>query len=410
MPITIIILLLVLAAIIFRNFITINIPIWMIMVAGAVAALIFQQISVVHALKAIEPDVIFYLLGVFLICQAAEESGYLEQLTDRLFFHTQTGAQALFVIIFLLGISSALLMNDTIAIVGTPIILQLCKSHPKLTKPLLLALAFAVTIGSVISAVGNPQNLLIAVKSDMPNPFISFIKLLTIPTIINLVIAYFFVKIAYGHVLNEAIEKPVPCEIKDHRTVLLVKISLGIMLILFGVKIFADYFHSPLSIDFGVIALLAAVPILFSKQRWLHLKHLDWGTLIFFASMFILMQSVWDSGFFQASIQHWHIAVTHIYMILTISVVLSQFISNVPLVALYLPLLLHQNLPESHFLALAAGSTIAGNLSILGAASNIIIVQNAEKRGNKGFSFFDFIKIGLPLTLVNILVYGYFLR
>lgn len=70
------------------------------------------------------------------------------------------------VIVFVLGFSAALLMNDTIAIVGTPIILQLGKSQKHITKPLLFALAFAITIGSVISPIGNPQNLLIAVQGD----------------------------------------------------------------------------------------------------------------------------------------------------------------------------------------------------------------------------------------------------
>ena len=60
-------------------------------------------------------------------------------------------------------------------------------------------------------------------------------------------------------------------------------------------------------------------------------------------------------------------------------------------------------------MALAAGSTIAGNLSILGAASNVIIIQNAEKRSGATLTFFEFVRIGAPLTLVNVMVYWLFL-
>jgi len=60
--------------------------------------------------------------------------------------------------------------------------------------------------------------------------------------------------------------------------------------------------------------------------------------------------------------------------------------------------------------ALAAGSTLAGNLFILGAASNIIIIQNAEKRTGETLSFWEFAKVGVPLTIVNILIYWLFLR
>ncbi|MCX7698030.1 MAG: anion transporter, partial [Candidatus Goldbacteria bacterium] len=61
------------------------------------------------------------------------------------------------------------------------------------------------------------------------------------------------------------------------------------------------------------------------------------------------------------------------------------------------------------FLALAAGSTIAGNLFILGAASNVIIIQNAEKKGET-ITFFEFARIGVPLTFINIIIYWLFLR
>jgi Na+/H+ antiporter NhaD/arsenite permease-like protein len=60
-------------------------------------------------------------------------------------------------------------------------------------------------------------------------------------------------------------------------------------------------------------------------------------------------------------------------------------------------------------MALAAGSTIAGNLTILGAASNVIIIQNAEKKYGETLSFRDFVRIGVPLTILNVGVYWLFL-
>jgi Na+/H+ antiporter NhaD/arsenite permease-like protein len=60
-------------------------------------------------------------------------------------------------------------------------------------------------------------------------------------------------------------------------------------------------------------------------------------------------------------------------------------------------------------MALAAGSTVAGNLFILGAASNVIIIQNAEKKFGETITFLDFAKIGIILTTINLLVYWLFL-
>ncbi|MDR3477099.1 MAG: anion transporter [Gammaproteobacteria bacterium] len=412
MPVALIILLLVWVAIALRKATQRVIPIWAIMAVGAFAALVFGQISPKQAVHAIEPDVMLYLFGVFLICQAAETSGCLEQLTEKLFFHAHTGRQALFIIIFALGLSAALLMNDTIAILGTPLILQLCRSNKKLTKPLLYALAFAVTIGSTLSPIGNPQNLLIAVKGQMSSPFWDFLKFLAIPALINLVVAYFFIYVVHKKTLNEPIHKPEPAPkaINHYQTVRLVKLSLMILFVLLIAKIIMDSMRFSFHLNFSYIALTSALPILCSSERWVLLRRLDWGTLIFFASTFVLIQSVWDSGFFQANINHFNIPVTHVAIIILLSVVLSQFISNVPLVALYLPLLIQHGQSQSQLLALAVGSTIAGNLSILGAASNVIITQNAEKRGASGFGFVEFIQYGAPLTLINILVYLCFLK
>ena len=95
--------------------------------------------------------------------------------------------------------------------------------------------------------------------------------------------------------------------------------------------------------------------------------------------------------------------------VLTVSTVVSQLISNVPLVALYLPTLKQFATGMDSYMALAAGSTIAGNFLIFGAASNLIIIQNAERRGEKGISFFEFAAYGIPLTIINLIVYYIFL-
>jgi Na+/H+ antiporter NhaD/arsenite permease-like protein len=93
-----------------------------------------------------------------------------------------------------------------------------------------------------------------------------------------------------------------------------------------------------------------------------------------------------------------------------VSVLLSQLLSNVPLVALYLPVLMQAGALTKGMMALAAGSTIAGNLTILGAASNVIIIQNAEKRSGATLAFLEFVRIGVPLTAINVAVYWLFLQ
>ncbi|HNT72042.1 MAG TPA: anion transporter, partial [Methanothrix sp.] len=119
-------------------------------------------------------------------------------------------------------------------------------------------------------------------------------------------------------------------------------------------------------------------------------------------------ESVWNSGHLQAAMNGSGFEATSIPVILATSAIASQLVSNVPFVALYLPLLSTLDSSVEAMMALAAGSTIAGNLTIIGAASNVIIVQNGEKRG-AAITFTDFMKVGIPLTAANLLVYWIFL-
>jgi Na+/H+ antiporter NhaD/arsenite permease-like protein len=197
--------------------------------------------------------------------------------------------------------------------------------------------------------------------------------------------------------------------IKDARLATLTRLSLIILVFLVLLKILLVFVAPGVDFKLTYIALAAALPIfVFLPRRPGILKRLDWFTLVFFAAMFVLMRSVWDSGYFQRAIASTNVNLNSTGMILGVSVLLSQLLSNVPLVALYLPVLSQAGVTTAGMMALAAGSTIAGNLTILGAASNVIIIQNAEKRGST-LSFLEFVKIGVPLTLLNAAVYWAYL-
>jgi Na+/H+ antiporter NhaD/arsenite permease-like protein len=388
----------------------IKLAIWQVMLLGAAAVLFAGQITPSSAINSINFDVILFLFGMFIVGEALDESGLLAYMSYKAFKRAKNLNQLMLFVIFGIGLSSAFLMNDTLAIIGTPVILALSKKHGITPKPLLLALAFAVTIGSVLSPIGNPQNLLIAVNSNMTTPFVTFLKYLLIPTIINLFIAYLLLKTFYrGSFHNRAlnhVEEP----IKDQNLALLTKISLTLVILLIASKIAIVSFGMDFDFKLTYIALLAAMPIMvLSSKRLEILRKIDWHTLIFFLAMFIMMESVWETGYFQSEINGMSFRITTTPMILAVSVTLSQLISNVPLVALYLPMLIPAGVQTKGLMALAAGSTIAGNLTILGAASNIIIIQNAEKKSSETITFKEFVKIGIPLTLINTLVYWLFL-
>ncbi|MBM4444315.1 MAG: anion transporter [Chloroflexi bacterium] len=408
--ISLVVLLLVFLLIAVRQVGRIRLPIWQIMLLGAVAVLATGQISPIEALEAVNPDVMLFLFGMFVVGEALEESGYLSHLSHRLFGRARTLDGLVLLILFGMGTLSAFLMNDTLAIVGTPVALALAAKFKADRKVLLLALAFAVTIGSVMSPIGNPQNLLVAMNGDITNPFVTFLRYLFLPTMICLLLAYLLLRLNFRADFRSRSPGWREESISDPKLALLSQVSLALLITLVLAKIVTVF--AGLNIDFRLtyIALASAAPILmFSRKRLTLVRDIDWPTLVFFAAMFILMEAVWNSDVLQRALDSALPHMTSLGMILVVSIVLSQFISNVPLVALYLPMLMEIGVSTRQLMALAAGSTIAGNLSILGAASNVIIIQNAEAKSDQTLTFWDFVKVGLPLTVVCGGVYWLFL-
>jgi Na+/H+ antiporter NhaD/arsenite permease-like protein len=262
-----------------------------------------------------------------------------------------------------------------------------------------------------MSPIGNPQNLLVSSLGGIDNPFITFFKYLFLPTILNLLVAYLLLRLFYRRHFNQSILNHQPESIKDPALANLCRAALLVIIVMIGLKIMAVFILPDFDFRLTYIALAGALPILLLGKRRLQIvKNIDWPTLVFFTAMFILMSSVWNAGIFQDLIDHMNLNVQDSSVIMGISVVLSQFISNVPLVALYLPMLSEGGVEIASLMALAAGSTIAGNLTILGAASNIIIIQNAEHKAQLTITFWQFVRIGAPLTLVNLLIYWLFLQ
>jgi Na+/H+ antiporter NhaD/arsenite permease-like protein len=198
--------------------------------------------------------------------------------------------------------------------------------------------------------------------------------------------------------------------IRGRQLAFLARIALQITVLLVAVKTVTAAIGTTREFRLTYIAVAAALPILAgSPRRWRILRHVDWRTLVFFAAMFVLMESVWSTGFFQQLLTGWSADIRSVEGILGFGVLFSQAISNVPLVALSLPLLREAAAGSMAYLALAAGSTLAGNLFILGAASNVIVIQNAQKRGTPGVTFLAFARVGVPLTIIQVAVYWLFL-
>jgi Na+/H+ antiporter NhaD/arsenite permease-like protein len=145
-----------------------SVSIWQAMAGGALLVLLSGAITPVEALRAIEPDVMVFLFGMFVLGEALVESGALYAAAYAVLDRIRSTDALVLALLYGSGIASALLMNDTLAVIGTALALQLAREHRIDARLLLLTLAFGITIGSVASPIGNPQNLLIAIRGPVP--------------------------------------------------------------------------------------------------------------------------------------------------------------------------------------------------------------------------------------------------
>lgn len=400
----------VLLLIAFRRCGPLRLAIWQIVLGGALLVVATGSLSLRSAWQAIDWEVIGFLFGVFVLGQALVESGLLERVSGRLLMRVRSIDGLLLAVLVGSGLASAVLMNDTLAVIGTPLMLTLARTHSVPPTALLLALAFGITIGSVMSPIGNPQNLLIALHGGIEHPFLVFFGTLALPTLLNLLLAWGVLRLTFRGSLHGNALVHAPALLRDAGLARVAVLGLGSMLAVIAIKVTMATMATPLEIPLWLVAAAAATPILLgSPQRKTIIAGIDWHTLIFFAALFVLVRAVFESGVVQEWLASETVWLIDVPRLLVGGTLLSQVVSNVPLVALALPFMQAPGTPAEAFLALSVGSTIAGNLTLMGAASNVIIVQAAERRGHHHLGFWRFFAVGAPLTLVNLIVYRFFL-
>jgi len=393
-------------------------PVWAFMSFLAFLSVVGKLVKIDEIPSVIDFNVIFFLIGMFSIVALAESSGLLSMISYWVVSRVKSTLTLMILSSLMFGLMAAFAVNDTIAIMGPPIVYTISRATGLPLEPLLLLLAFSITIGSVATPMGNPQNVLISISSGMKSPFISFIYYLFIPSLLNLLITSLIISRFYRIKWRKLELGLIPEEsLKSKKDAAISAVSLLSVVILMLVNDILRLKGEPHIEEIGFIPFLVASAMYFfiDEPRKL-VKEIDWGTIMFFIVMFIAMQGVWNSGVYEDFISRIMPARPSPNMepiaISLASISLSQLLSNVPFVKLfteYMKLLGYSGGDVKAWISLAMSSTIAGNLTLFGAASNIIILEVVESRYNTTIKFGTFLKIGSVVTAVNLVVYLLFI-
>jgi len=258
----------------------------------------------------------------------------------------------------------------------------------------------ASNVGSVGTVTGNPQNMMVGSFSGIP--YRTFAAALAPVAVFGLVATIFVIAVIYRREFR-AVEK---VELA-HRTVRVNRVLMWKALIasLAMIALFFSGWPVP------KVALLAGAALLITRRVKPEkvYREIDWSLLVLFVGLFVLVEGVEKTlvtADIQPAIERLHLEKTGV--LTAVSAILSNLVSNVPAVLVFKPIMAHLPDPSKGWLVLAMSSTLAGNLTVLGSVANLIVIQRARREVR--ISFWEYFKVGAPLTALTLAFGAWWLR
>lgn len=359
-----------------------------IALVGAALLMAFGVLDLKEAWQAIDYKTLVFLFGMMVISTNLAYAGFFQLTLDTVTHFTRSPLGLLIVLTFGSGILSAFFLNDTIALILTPLVLGLTQTLNLNPIPYLLALAGATNLGSVATLSGNPQNILIGSFSGIS--YLDFAKALTPIALVSLLI-----QIALLWWLYPDVRSTKSCPSLTPVRYRIFKPLLTKSLLITGGLLIAFLIGIPPAQATFIAAGLLFITRRIKPQRVLN--KVDWDLLVMFSGLFVVTAGVEKLGILNL----FSGLVYNPLSILGITALLSNLVSNVPAVLLLQHLLPHPD--TKTWLLLAAGSTLAGNLTLLGSVANLIVAEAVAKLGYQ-LSFWEHLRFGLPLTVLTLIL------
>lgn len=351
---------------------------------GASFLVLLGVLDLEEAWKALDANTLTFLFGVMVLNAHLGYAGFFGRAAEALLRLARTPLALLVLLTFGAGVLSALFLNDTMALLLTPLLLSLVRGLGLNPVPYLLALMGAVNTGSLMTPTGNPQNIVVASLSGLS--YLDFVEVLWLPALLGLLLQILLLALLYPEVRSLKPLPPLPpLRYRLHGPLLRkgLWVALGLFL--------AFLLGYPMAQG----ALVAAGFLLFTRRlrSERYFLRVDWELLVMFGGLFVVTEGVKRLGLAEALLP---LAQSPLGLLLA-ATLLSLLISNVPAVFLLAPLAQEPR----DWLLLAGGSTLAGNLTLLASVANLIVAEGAGREGVK-VGFLEHLRFGLPLTLLSL--------
>lgn len=362
-------------------------------IIGAVLMVAAGGLSLDQAYRAIDYRTIVLLFGMMVLVAHLRLSWFFATAARAVVGSVRHPAALLVAVVAASGVLSAMFVNDTICLVFTPVLIDMAAVRRHNPVPYLLALATASNIGSVATITGNPQNMLIGSVSGIS--YRAFAGALTPVAIVGLaidaaVIWWVFRRDLHAGPFTQEAQRPR----RVHRAMMIKALCVA-ALVMGG---FLAGLDTAMVAAGGAAVLLVTRRVKPDKVY----SRIDWGLLVLFVGLFVVVGGVAAAGIdreFFALLRP--VGIESVWGLSVVAALLSNLTSNVPAVMLFTRLIPQLPDPKTSWITLAMASTLAGNLTVLGSIANLIVVEGARGRGVT-ISFVEYLKVGVPVTLLTI--------
>ena len=362
---------------------------------GASLMVGFGVLSPEDAYRAIDFETITLLLGMMLVVANLRLSGYFRLVNGWVVTRARHPLVLLAAVVLVAGSFSAFLVNDTICLVMTPLVLEIVTRLKRDRVPYLLAIAMASNVGSTATITGNPQNMIIGSLSHIP--YGTFAAALWPVAAVGLVLTALLIALFYRHEFLTWQRLPAvaasPARYHAPLVIKSVLVTVAMMVLFFAGQPVAK------------VAIIGGALLLFTRRVKAEkvYREIDWPLLVMFVGLFIVVDGLEKTVLTPdmiATVGRLHLE--NMPLLSVVTAALSNLVSNVPAVLVLKPFIANMHDSQQAWLTVAMASTLAGNFTLVGSVANLIVVQRARAQG-VNIGFWAYFKVGAPLTVLTII-------
>ena len=361
---------------------------------GAVLMVLLGCLTPAQAYGSVDGNTIALLFGMMVLQVELERSGLLDALAGAIAAKRVSAPGLLVLVVVVAGALSALLVNDAVCLLGTPLVVRVCRGGRVPAVPYLLALAIGSNVGGTMTLTGTPQCVIIGAYSGIS--YARYASVMVPTGAVLLLVAAAILLLSFGRRLRGLRVEPLAAPATPLDRPRARRFVITLVAVVAG-------FLAGLPLAWVALAGACLSAMLRFGEPTETLSRVDWPLLLFFASLFVVVGGVAHTGWIDRAVDGlapWLSGDPGARPVrfAAFSLAGSNVFSNVPFV-----LVLGHGYPaagEPFWMQLALTSTLAGNLTLVGSVANLIVAEAADREGEH-VGFLDYLRVGVPVTLAT---------